>query len=84
MQAYLERPLLVDGYKLDLRLYVAVTSFRPLVVYVYEEGLARFSTQPYRMDDITNRFAHLTNTSINKYSPSVAATKGSIGAGCKV
>ena len=44
---YIDNPLLVNGHKWDLRLYVAVTSYDPLVIYLYEEGLVRFATVRY-------------------------------------
>eukprot|EP00903_Cladosiphon_okamuranus_P011769 g11063.t1 len=69
-QRYVDNPLLLDGLKFDLRLYVAVTSFRPLRVYMHEEGLCRLATEPYRNDaqSFGNRFIHLTNYSINRKS----------------
>ena len=45
---YIERPLLLDGYKFDLRLYVTVTSMNPLEAFIYREGFTRLSSEPYR------------------------------------
>ncbi len=33
--------MLIKGYKFDVRIYVAATSYDPLVAYLYEEGLTR-------------------------------------------
>jgi hypothetical protein len=66
---YVSNPLLINNHKFDLRIYVVVTSFEPLRIYVYREGLARFASEPYQPPDATtksSKFAHLTNYSINK------------------
>lgn len=64
---YINNPLLINGVKFDVRLYVCVTSYDPLRVYVYKEGLARFASEPYTYQaNKSNKFCHLTNYSINK------------------
>eukprot|EP00817_Percolomonadidae_sp_ATCC50343_P006757 CAMPEP_0117428772 /NCGR_PEP_ID=MMETSP0758-20121206/8405_1 /TAXON_ID=63605 /ORGANISM="Percolomonas cosmopolitus, Strain AE-1 (ATCC 50343)" /LENGTH=599 /DNA_ID=CAMNT_0005215313 /DNA_START=395 /DNA_END=2191 /DNA_ORIENTATION=+ len=67
IQTYLADPLLIDKKKFDLRVYVLCTSFNPLRVYIYENGLARFCTEDYDPDS-NSRFCHLTNYSVNKHS----------------
>ncbi|XP_046629114.1 tubulin monoglutamylase TTLL4-like [Neodiprion virginianus] len=70
VQRYLAKPRLIDGAKFDLRIYVLVTSFDPLRAYLYSDGLVRIATTKYDQDakHHKNRFMHLTNTSVNKYS----------------
>lgn len=41
---YVAKPHLLRGFKYDLRLYVCVTSFDPLRIYLFEEGLVRIAT----------------------------------------
>uniref|UniRef100_A0A673B2Y0 Tubulin tyrosine ligase-like family, member 2 n=1 Tax=Sphaeramia orbicularis TaxID=375764 RepID=A0A673B2Y0_9TELE len=83
VQRYISNPLLISGYKFDLRIYVCVKSFNPLTVYVHQEGLVRFATEKYRLSSLRNLYAHLTNTSINKFGPFYKTEKESVGQGCK-
>ncbi|XP_075056807.1 putative tubulin polyglutamylase TTLL2 [Mixophyes fleayi] len=83
VQKYITNPLLISGYKFDLRIYVCVTCFCPLTIYVYQEGLVRFATEKFNLSSLDNIFSHLTNTSINKYSTSYTADKERVGSGCK-
>ena len=68
VQEYLDRPFLINNLKFDLRLYVLLTSIKPLRLYLYDEGLVRFATKEYSNQpaDIADRFIHITNFSVNK------------------
>lgn len=70
VQRYIERPLLINGSKFDLRLYVLVTCMNPLRVFMHTDGLARFASVKYseKVDTLNDRYMHLTNYSINKLS----------------
>ncbi|RUS86303.1 hypothetical protein EGW08_005947, partial [Elysia chlorotica] len=68
VQKYLHRPYLINDSKFDMRIYVYVTSYDPLRIYVYDDGLARFASCKYSssMKSLGNKFMHLTNYSVNK------------------
>jgi tubulin polyglutamylase TTLL5 len=66
VERYIHDPLLLNGHKFDLRLYVGVTSFDPLVIFLHEDGLCRIASETYDLNNTDNRFQHLTNYSVNK------------------
>ncbi|EPY25608.1 tubulin-tyrosine ligase-like protein [Strigomonas culicis] len=76
VQEYLEDPYLLNGRKMDLRLYVCVTSYDPLVAYLHEEGLVRLAADVYapqadagesdNLNTVAARFKHLTNYSVGR------------------
>ncbi|XP_038610347.1 tubulin polyglutamylase TTLL4 [Tachyglossus aculeatus] len=68
VQRYLHKPYLISGSKFDLRVYVYVTSYDPLRVYLFTDGLVRFASCKYSpsMKSLGNKFMHLTNYSVNR------------------
>ncbi|XP_060846125.1 tubulin polyglutamylase TTLL6-like [Rhopalosiphum padi] len=68
-QLYISKPLLLDGYKFDMRVYTLIASCDPLKIYVYNDGLVRLATEPYETpthNNVNDRYMHLTNYSVNK------------------
>ncbi|CAF1159100.1 unnamed protein product [Rotaria sordida] len=71
VQEYIDRPLLINGLKFDLRIYVVILNLYPLEIFLYDEGLVRFATVGYKAPSTENlhqTYMHLTNYSLNKHS----------------
>ena len=70
-QVYIKNPLLLDGFKFDLRLYCVVTSVKPFRVYLFQDGLVRICTEEYvkpTKSNLDNSCMHLTNYAVNKHN----------------
>ena len=68
---YIDRPLLINGLKFDLRIYVLILNLYPLEIFLYDEGLVRFATVDYKAptsENLRQTYMHLTNYSLNKRS----------------
>lgn len=83
-QRYIRKPLLIDGLKFDLRVYILVVSCDPLRVFLFREGLVRLCTLPY--EEPTNKnmeqsCMHLTNYSLNKFNSRFVQNEGGVHSG---
>ena len=68
LEKYIYNPHLINKRKYDMRIYVLVTGFRPLKIYIYDNGIVRFCSEKYTMDaeKLNNNYIHITNYSVSK------------------
>jgi tubulin monoglycylase TTLL3/8 len=75
VQKYIENPLCVLKKKFDIRQWVLVTCWNPLTVWFYERSYLRFGVEDFSIDNLKNRFIHLTNNSVQKNSEHFESTE---------
>ena len=72
VQEYVRSPLLIDGRKFDLRLYVVVTSVFPYFrAFIHQRGLVRLCSVEYvqpKGSNLEKVEMHLTNFAVNRNS----------------
>mmetsp|Transcript_145805 Transcript_145805/g.257168 ORF Transcript_145805/g.257168 Transcript_145805/m.257168 type:complete len:410 (+) Transcript_145805:33-1262(+) len=90
VQEYIDRPLLLDGFKWDARIYVLAFPHPGggWACFLAGEGLVRVCSEPYQQPTAANlqqSMVHLTNYSLNKYSDKYAHNSDPTDAshGCK-
>ena len=64
---YISYPHLIHKHKYDFRIYILVTGIYPFKIYLYQEGLVRFTTEKYSLDfnKLDELYRHLTNVGMN-------------------
>ncbi|CAD7940529.1 unnamed protein product [Amoebophrya sp. A120] len=66
VQLYIERPLLVQGRKFDIRMYFLVARTQPFLSFYCPHGYCRLCVNPYESANFDDLTMHLTNQAIQK------------------
>lgn len=64
-QKYIENPLIVSNRKFDIRIWVLVTDWNPLTVWMWRKPYVRLPENSYDPDSM-DKYIHLTNNAIQK------------------
>lgn len=64
VQKYIEKPLLIDDRKFDMRLWVLISHDQKC--YLFQEGYIRTSSYKFTLESIEHPFIHLTNNAVQK------------------
>ena len=66
IQKYVEKPLLIDNRKFDIRVWVLLD--HNMNLHYFQEGYIRLSSEPFNLDEnqIEDKYVHLTNNAIQK------------------
>lgn len=64
IQKYIERPLLIQSRKFDIRVWVLITNTENC--FFFPQGYLRTSSEKFTLDSLDSKFVHLTNNAIQK------------------
>ena len=64
VQKYIERPLLLNKEKFDIRQWVLVTSWEPLDIYVFSGAYLKICGNEFNLKNLADQYSHLSNFSI--------------------
>jgi len=67
IQKYLEKPMLIDNRKFDIRVWVMLD--HEMNLYCFKEKYIRLSSEPFTIDEkkVDDKYIHLTNNAVQKY-----------------
>ena len=60
--------MIIKARKFDLRVWVLVTDWNPLTIWLFKKPYVRLPAHDYDENDICNKYSHLANNSIAKYA----------------
>ena len=67
LQKYIEKPLLINKRKFDIRMFGMLTSVNGILKgYFYEDGYIRTSCKEYTLKNLHNKTIHLTNDAVQE------------------
>lgn len=87
VQKYVERPFLLnlpgpngilEKRKFDIRQWVLVTSFNPLTIYMFNSCYLKLCGSEYRLDNIKDKFRHISNYSVQKNNQRINDVKSDL------
>ena len=67
VQKYIDNPFLIHRRKFDFRVFALATCInKRLKAFFYEDGYIRTSSKEFDLDNLDDKFIHLTNDAIQK------------------
>jgi len=60
--------LIIKARKFDLRVWVIVTDWNPLTIWLFKKPYVRLPAHDYDESDLCNKFSHLANNSVAQYA----------------